>query len=397
MPFEIVPLIYQHGLHPYVNIFLSLSLGMIVILKWLWKPDHLYAQSRFFRFAIVLLTLYLILITFLQTFFVNLEESFFLQIAAAFSAGFTIVLFGRVLPTTLQPEKFLKFLKTITIMLCWLSLLLLLVSSATVFKGTRFIGVFKHIPHMVSTATLGCFAVLYFFIKESASKKRMIINGFHFCAAFFALLLTGTRSALASIVLGLVLAAILFPAKKTGTRLLKTASVVILLTATLFFGESAGRYVVDIARGEKSLAGRSAQDGVASRLEEIERGFEIFRKNEWLGQGLLSKFSAGGEADVSNYNANKDPHNIFISAGVIGGWGFIVITTVLIFGLIVGSLKTLKSKNDALKIIAIYVLSQIPLLIIYHVHLSIGGIADRIYWIVFGYMALKEHDVHKDN
>ena len=396
VPFQISPLIYQHGLHPYVNIFLSLSVGMIVISKWLLKPDHTYTQSRFFRFGIVLSVLYLFLITFLQTFFVNSEESFLLQLAAALSAGFTIFLFGRVLPTTLQPEKFLKYLKTITITLCWLSLVLLLFSSGTVFKGTRFIGLFKHIPHMVSTATLGCFAVLYFFIKESASKKRILINSFNFCVAFFTLLLTGTRSALASVVLGLVLAAILFPAKKAGARILKTASIITQLTATLFFGESAVRYVVDIARGEKSLAGRSAQDGVTSRLEEIERGFEIFRKNEWLGQGLLSKFSSGGEADVTNYDANKDPHNIFISAGVIGGWGFIVITTVLVFGLIFASLKALKSKNAALKIIAIYVLSQIPLLVIYHVHLSIGGIADRIYWIVFGYMALKEHDVRPD-
>lgn len=164
----------------------------------------------------------------------------------------------------------------------------------------------------------------------------------------------------------------------------------------LLFGDAMTQYAVDIARGEKSLAGRAAQDGVASRLEEVERGFEIFKKNEWLGQGILSKFSSGNEAEVNNYNANKDPHNILISAGVVGGWGLIIITTILMTALFLASLKSLVSKNWALRVLAIYALSQIPILIIYHVHLSIGGIADRIYWIVFGYMALKEYDVDPD-
>ena len=396
VPWEMSPLIYQRGLHPYVNIFLSLSVGGILILKWLLKPEHIYSQSRFFRFFLVLTSLYLILITFLQTFFVNSEESFFLQMGAAFLASFTIFLFGRVIATVLQPEKFLKYLKNITMILCWLSLILLVVSSATVFKGNRFIGIFKHIPHMVSTATLACFTIIYFFIKESFSKKRILINSIHFLVAFFLLVITGTRSALASVVLGLVLAAIIFPAKKAGTRLLKTAFVITVLMGTLFFGETAGLYMVDIARGEKSLAGRSAQDGIASRLDEAERGYDIFQKNQWLGQGLLSKFSSGNDADVTNYNANKDPHNIFVSAGVIGGWGLMVITVILLLGLTVAALKKLKSKNDALKIIAIYILTQIPLLVIYHVHLSVGGIADRIYWIAFGYMALKEQDIQSD-
>jgi hypothetical protein len=35
-------------------------------------------------------------------------------------------------------------------------------------------------------------------------------------------------------------------------------------------------------------------------------------------------------------------------------------------------------------------LTQIPIIFIYHIHLSMGGIADRIYWIIFGYMALSE-------
>ncbi len=392
-PWEMGPIIYQHGLHPYVNIFLTLSIGSIFILRWLLNPEHKYSQSGFFRFGVVFISLYLFLITGLQAFFVNTQESFLLQMAAAVLASFTIFLFGRIIPTSLTPENFLKYIKNVTLSLCWLSMLLLVVSSDTVFKGTRFIGIFKHIPHMVSAATLACYAIIYFFIQESHSKKRIFINSIHFCMAFFVLVLTGTRSALASVVMGLLVAAIIFPARSNGVRILKTAFVITMVMGTLLFGELAGTFAVQIATGQKAIAGRSAQDGVSSRLEEIERGFEIFKKDQWLGQGLLSKFSSGNDADFSKYSADKDPHNILISAGVIGGWGLIAITSISMLALLVAGLKSLRSKNAALKIIAIYTLSQIPLLIIYHLHFSIGGIADRIYWIVFGYMALKEQRV----
>ena len=58
----------------------------------------------------------------------------------------------------------------------------------------------------------------------------------------------------------------------------------------------------------------------------------------------------------------------------------------------------LNIKNNHLKILAIYFLSQIPILLIYHVHLSLGGMADRLYWIVFGYIMLNQYDeYHKSD
>jgi len=105
---------------------------------------------------------------------------------------------------------------------------------------------------------------------------------------------------------------------------------------------------------------------------------------------LLSKYGSTDEKSVGNYSANKDPHNLFISAGVIGGWGLVTLTAFGFLSMILASLKSLLSKDKALQVLAIYVLTQIPIIFIYHIHLSMGGIADRIYWIVFGYMALKE-------
>ena len=396
MPKEIVPVIFQSGMHPYINIFLNLSVGSLVIIKWLWRPNHFFNQSRFYRFSLVVLCFYLLLITLLQSLFVNSDESFILQMASAFLASFTVVLYGRIIPTSLKPEKFLRILRFTTLSLCWISLVALVVFPGTSFKGARFIGIFKHIPHMVSCAILACFCVMYDFTNPLNSRIKMLVNYVNFLLASLLLVLTGTRSALVSVLFGLMMIVIVFPAKNAANKFLKLSFVLSALLVTLLFGDLMTQYAIDIARGEKSLAGRAAQDGVASRLEEVERGFEIFKKNEWLGQGILSKFSSGNEAEVNNYNANKDPHNILISAGVVGGWGLIMITTVLMAALFLASLKSLVSKNRALRILAIYALSQIPILIIYHVHLSIGGIADRIYWIVFGYMALKEYDVDQD-
>ena len=63
----------------------------------------------------------------------------------------------------------------------------------------------------------------------------------------------------------------------------------------------------------------------------------------------------------------------------------------------VASFRSLFSKSDAIKIISIYILTHLPILLIYHMHLSIGGIADRMYWIFFGYMTITESDILKDD
>lgn len=250
---------------------------------------------------------------------------------------------------------------------------------------------------MVSCATMACFAVFYFIFAKKMSRLQLGFNWLSFALAFFLLLLTGTRSSLAAVALGLFLAMFIFGSKTDGTRMLKFALALTGFLVVIFFGNSLSQFAIAVARGEESIGQRAAQNGIESRMQEVERGFAIFEKDQWLGQGLLSKFSSGNEADVSGYNANKDPHNIFISAGVIGGWGFIVITLIAFVAVGLAALKSLRSKSDAIKLLAIYVLTHLPILFIYHIHLSIGGIADRIYWMAFGYMALIENDLPSDD
>ncbi len=395
-PKELGPLIYQYGMHPYVNMFLNFTVGGLIYLKWFWKPNPINGQSRFYKLLIFFTCTYLLFITMLQCLFVNPEESSVLQMAAALMAVFTIYLYGRIIPATLKPEKFVLTIKFITVFLCLVSLAMLFISSGTSFKGARFIGVFKHIPHMVSCATLACFGIYYSLFAQKPTRIGLGINYFYLLVCFCVLILTGTRSALAAVLLGYCLCLIFFQASSWTSRFLKISLALSAFLVVIFFGHDMADYAIGVIRGEQAIGNRAAQDGLKSRLEEIERGYELFKQNEWLGSGLLMKFSNGQEAEVSGYSANKDPHNLFVSAGVLGGWGFVVLSLIGFLSLTLATIKSLFSKNHAIRLIAIYMLMNLPILLIYHVHLSLGGIADRIYWIVIGYMALNEANLKKE-
>ena len=342
-PKEISPIIYQYGMHPYVNMFFNFVIGGYLFLKWFWKPAPWFQQSRFYRLLLVLICSFLIFITLLQCFFVNPDESPLLQMASALMAVFTIYLYGRIIPTSLRPENFLRVLRWVTVSLCLISLALLFISSGTSFKGSRFIGVFKHIPHMVSCATLACFALFDAIFNRSLSRAKVLFSYFCLLICFGLLLLTGTRSALAAVLLGYCLCLIVLKASSWANRFLKMSFALTGLLIVLFFGHDIADYSVGLARGQQAIGNRAAQDGLKSRLEEIERGYALFEKNEWLGSGLLMKFSNGQDADVAGYDANKDPHNIFVSAGVLGGWGLVTLTLVAFLALSVATVKSLFS------------------------------------------------------
>lgn len=387
-PYQESFLIFQKGLHPFINIFLNIIIGGVLVFKFFWKSQHHYLQNRFFKFYLFIFCLYLFAITIMQTLLNESMNSWWLQISAVLSVVFTVVLFARVIPSELSIMRFIQFVQKISVILCFLSLVLLIVMPSLSFKGGRFIGVFKHIPYMVTTATLACIFLIYDLFAQSNSRPKKLLLLFSLGVAFSLLLLTGTRSALFAVLLSYFLAFLFFPARKPITQFLKVSIAFAMLIGSLLFGQTIINYAVELVRGESAVGLRAAQDGVASRFEEFERGYDIFSKNPYLGQGLLSKFGEINETDVGQYNANKDPHNILVSAGVIGGAGFIVLVFIGFFWLVVASFKKLKSAPAEFKVLAIYLLTHIPILFIYHMHLSLGGMADRIYWIVIGYMMI---------
>ncbi|WP_413559909.1 O-antigen ligase family protein [Bdellovibrio sp. HCB209] len=385
IPREIPYLIFQQGMHPYVNVLLTFLLGFPLLLLWLRvrARQHL---SGFYKLFVFFLMIVLAVQTLLQVHYVNPDESAVMQIGAMLVSLFMVGIYGLIIPSLWNVQDFLRFVQRWTGALVLLSLVVLIVSPGAAFKGGRFIGVFKHIPHMVTCATIAFVFTLGTFLADHKLKHK-IWNGLILLASFFAIILTGTRSSAAAAMFAFVVTLILHETRTTKGRMFKFAVVSFLISFTVFFGVQSYELAHDIATGQTSLGGRHAQDGVASRWEEVERGAEIFKQEEWLGHGLMSKFASGNDVDVSNYNSFKDPHNIFISAGVVGGWPLLILAAIALGFMTIGSLKALKSFSIAKRQVAIYLLAHIPILVIYHIHLSIGGMADRMYWMVFGFVA----------
>ncbi len=385
VPYSFSYLIFQQGLHPYVNVFLCFLLGLPLALLWLKVRDR-HHLSGFYKLFVFLLMLTLIVQTLLQISYVNTEESPVMQVGALLVSLFMVVVYGVLIPSLWDVRDFMRFVQKWSGILVLMSLILWVVAGGAVFKGGRFVGVFKHIPHMVTCATVAFVFSLGTLLDDSKMKHKvwdvLVLGG-----SFLAIILTGTRSSAAAALMAFVVTMVLHKTASNQGRIFKFSFLSLLVTFTLFFGNQVYDFARGIATGQSSLGTREAQDGIASRWEEVERGSQIFLEEPWLGHGLLSKFAAGNEVDVSNYNAMKDPHNIFISAGVIGGWPLLVLAGISLILMIVGSFKALLSFDISKRQVAIYLLSHIPILIIYHIHLSIGGMADRLYWMVFGFIA----------
>lgn len=377
--------IFQKGLHPFVNVFLCFLFGMPLAIFWLKvsKKNHL---SGFYKLFVFTLILVLSIQTLLQTHYVNRGEPLFMQIAALITAVFMIIIYGLLIPSLWSTEDLLKYIQKWAGILSLVSLVLFFVAGSMVFKGGRFVGVFKHIPHMVTCATVAfIFSLGVLLIDKRAASK--IWCALILAVSFLAIILTGTRSSAAAALVALVISMILHKTETNQGRIFKFAFVSFIASFSIFFGAEIFDFAERIATGQSSLGNREAQNGIESRWEEVKRGSQIFQQQPWLGHGLASKFASGNDVDVSNYNSMKDPHNIFISAGVVGGWPLLVLSAVSLLFMLIGSLKSLLSADIAKRQIAIYLLAHIPILIIYHVHLSLGGMADRLYWMVFGFVA----------
>jgi hypothetical protein len=386
MPSQVSFVIFQHGIHPYMNVILSFILGLPVLFDIANNPGRMGELSKIYRTLVFFLLMILAVETIFQNIFMEHQKGLFVWAALA-STSWLIVMFGILLPVLLEPRLAVRFISSWCLNFVVISLILWVLRPDLTFKGGRFVGVFKHIPYMVTCASLGITFTLGRFTFETHTLKRVWLT-FGVLASFLALLLTETRSALAAALMAVLLWVLRAPSRSVGFRYFKYSTALVATVVVVLFGAQMAQFASDIATGKKALLEREAQDGVASRMEEVERGWEYFKTSPWIGQGLLSKFSGQDDLDVSSYNSFKDPHNIFASAGVVGGWPFIVWTVFFLIILCTFAVRGVLSDDASVQIFAIYALVQIPILIIYHWHLSLGGMADRMYWLVFGYLAL---------
>jgi hypothetical protein len=393
MPRSLPPIIFQYGLHPYINFTLNFILFLGLLFIWNRQKNKTVMAPTYSSYLYILLGT-LIVQTFFQIALVNVSTSASLQLAGVGMAFILITLYSIILPSLLSVERVVYWLKWISLGAVIISLLLLPVTGMEFFRGGRFIGIFKHIPHMVSTATFAFIFLLpdIFAPKDSYNLPRKIFNIFALMLATFAVILTSTKAAFVTIIIAFLASIVVFTSKRKSIRLFKVGFLTLFSLSVILFGVQSAKFMYEISTGQRSFGMRTAQNGIETRLDEVYRGIKSFNQSPLFGKGLMYKFMSGGERgiNVSGYNSFKDPHNLFVSAGVIGGWPLFVLSIIGYLLMIFGTLRGLKNSNPAVKVCAIFLLSHLPVFIIYHAHFSLGGIGDRIYWLIFGYLGRKE-------
>ena len=388
IPYSIPPFIYQYGLHPYINFGLQALIFVILFFIW-FRMRERSRMSLPYAALIYTMTATLIIQTVFQIVLVNPGQSAAFQLAGLGMALLLMFLYGIIIPSLFPIEKAVLWIKRFSVPLVIISVLLLPVLWGSFFRGGRFIGLFKHIPHMVSAST---FAFIFFVPDIFKPQKFGFLKGLlpkllALLGIFFAVFMTSTKAAFITVLITIFCSVFFFGSKSRGIRLFKFFFLTSALLGVLSLGFPVGKVFYEVATGQKSFGMRKAQNGIETRLEEITRGLEIFNQNPNLGKGLMFKFMNTGDAiGVSGYNSFKDPHNLFVSAGVIGGWPLMILS---IFGFVlmfIGCFRGLREPNYAVRTFAIFLLAHIPVFVIYHAHFSLGGMGDRMYWLVFGYL-----------
>ena len=301
-----------------------------------------------------------------------------------------IFIYGLVIPSLFDLQKFVLWTTNITVTIVISSFICLPFFYGDMLRGGRFVGFFKHIPHMVTASTAGF--IFYFprifqetkwTLKSNTPLKLLILF-----ALAITVLLTSTKAAFGTIAITIMVGSFLFGSKKKSIQLFKFSFLACFIISILLIGIPTGQFMYDVSTGKTSFGLRKAQDGVQSRMEEVTRGWSMFEKSPYFGLGLLYKFLNNSKEgiEVESYNSFKDPHNLFVSSAVIGGYPLLLLAIIGYILMIFGAIKGISQIDPNRIILGLFLLAHLPVFVIYHAHFSLGGIADRIYWLIFGYL-----------
>lgn len=390
IPFSFGPIIYQYGMHPYINIILQL-VGFLYLTAYWCNKKSKYPLNLYYRLFIYLLCATLSIQSIVQMIFINAHYSIIAQISGLIMAIILIYTYAIFIPSILSIENFIYYAKKSSLWIVIASVLTLPAFFPIMFKGGRFIGFFKHIPHMVSTATLAF--IFYtpdiFSPNKNGLRNHTLLKIIIYFLLFIAVLLTSTKAAFVTVLITLFIGFFIFGKKRRSIRLFKFTFLSIVFAVFIFSGFPLAKIGTDITTGKISFGLRPAQNGIQTRWDEVTRGLDIFETSPIFGRGLMYKYLDGENSslDVDGYNSFKDPHNLFISAGVIGGYPLMIFAIIGYLIMLYYSLKGLSHIDESKRIISLFLFAHLPVFLIYHAHFSLGGIADRIYWLIFGFMA----------
>lgn len=389
IPYSLPPFIFQYGLHPFINFGLQTAIALILVYYWLKNRSN-FPLSKFYKAFIWTLIATLTIQTFFQITLVNVTQSVLVQLGGLGMAIMLILLYGVIIPAVFPLRKFADWINRTSSLLVISSVLSLPLLFPYMFRGGRFVGFFKHIPHMVTASTT---AFIFFFPKIFGDKPWTLKNntllkilGIFLIA--LAVLATATKAAFGTIVITGFVGILIYGSKKRSVRLFKFTFLSCLLISVLLIGAPTSEFMYEVTTGKAGFGLRPAQDGVSTRMDEVFRGWAMFEQSPYFGHGLLYKFFSGNKEgiEVESYNSFKDPHNLFVSAGVIGGYPLLILSIIAYLLMIVGVLKGLKEDDVDRQTLALFLLSHLPVFIIYHANFSLGGMGDRIYWMIFGYL-----------
>ncbi|NOT80972.1 MAG: O-antigen ligase family protein [Bacteriovoracaceae bacterium] len=388
-PYSLPPLIYQYGMHPYINFGIQFFLALILGFFWL-KRKSPYPMSGTYKIFIYSLISVISIQTLFQISLVNVTQSVLVQLGGLGMAITLIILYGVIIPSLFPLEKFIYWVTKISSTLVIGSFLALPFFLPVMFRGGRFIGFFKHIPHMVTASTT---AFIFFFPLLFQDRKWTLRNNtplyiIGITILALSVLATSTKAAFVTIAMSGFIGILIYGSKKKSIRLFKFTFLSCILISILLIGAPISKLMYEVTTGKAGFGLRPAQDGIASRMDEVTRGWDIFEKSPYFGHGILYKFFSGAKEgiEIEGYNSFKDPHNLFISAGVIGGYPLILISVLAYFLMIAGVIRGLKAESIFRQTVALFLLAHLPVFIIYHASFSIGGMGDRIYYLVFGYL-----------
>lgn len=400
IPYSLPPFIFQYGLHPFINFGIQFFIALILTYYWI-KNKNQFPLSGFYKTFIYTLIAVLSIQTLFQITLVNVTQSVLVQLGGLGMAIMLVILYGVIIPSIFPLQKFIEWINKTSSFLVITSVLCLPLLFPYMFRGGRFVGFFKHIPHMVTASTC---AFIFFFPKIFQDKPWTLKNNtllkiIGVILITLAVLATSTKAAFGTIVITGFVGILIYGSKKRSIRLFKFTFLSCFLISVLLVGAPVSKFMYEITTGKTGFGLRPAQDGVSTRMDEVFRGWSMFEQSPYFGHGLLYKFFNGAKEgiEVEGYNSFKDPHNLFVSAGVIGGYPLLILSILAYLLMIVGVLKGLHENSVERQTLALFLLAHLPVFIIYHANFSLGGMGDRIYWLVFGYLGQEWGSLNKNS
>lgn len=391
IPYSFSPVIFQYGLHPFINFALQFVIALVLIFIW-FKSKEKRSMSLPYKTFIYAVMAVLSIQTFFQITLINVAYSPIVQLGGLGMAIMLMFVYGIIIPSLFSLDKFIFWVTKVSVILVVTSVLCLPILYPNMFRGGRFVGFFKHIPHMVTAST----TAFIFFIpqifqdKPWSLKSNTLLKLLILFILALAVIFTSTKAAFFTIAITGFVAILIFGSKKRSIRLFKFTFLSCFLVSILLIGVPTIQLLYDVSTGKTSFGMRPAQDGVQTRMEEVTRGWTMFERSPYVGLGLLYKFLNGSNEgiEVESYNSFKDPHNLFVSAAVIGGYPLLILSIGGYLFMIYGAFKGMNQADPNHQILGLFLLAHLPVFVIYHAHFSLGGMGDRIYWLIFGYLGL---------